>query len=464
MGFLAGKGKQAAVGLLAAVLAALVAGGLWYWYDSNVDRSGWVDWNGLRIYQDFHGDPASGWLTLGEERFYLSPDGVPQTGWQDIQGETYHFDKTGLLSTGWLEEEGVWRYLDPQMVTGWQEIEGERYFFREDGAMAQGLLSTPEGTYYLPQGHLATGWQTIDGKLHFFSPDGLQATGWQQIGGEVYYFETTGTLVTGLAQVDGESYRFQEDGRLLTGWQGLRCYQSNGLPMSGWQEIAGKLYHFDETGLAQTGWFYQGEYRWYFQADGSAAVGPVVVDGIQRYFSPKGMEVVLVNAKNPIPEDYAPDLVRINSRHQVAFPCYEALMAMMADCEAQGIEFEFNSSYRTQETQEAILEEYTADYMQYRDLTYQEARAQALEFVAHPGTSEHQLGLAVDLVGEEAEAWFNLHCWDYGFIRRYPEDKVAYTGIISEPWHFRYVGREIAQDLKNSGLCLEEYLGAQSVK
>ena len=64
------------------------------------------------------------------------------------------------------------------------------------------------------------------------------------------------------------------------------------------------------------------------------------------------------------------------------------------------------------------------------------------------------MGLAVDISGEEANAWLAEHCWEYGFILRYTEDKAEITGITNEPWHFRYVGREISMDMKDSGLCL----------
>ena len=91
--------------------------------------------------------------------------------------------------------------------------------------------------------------------------------------------------------------------------------------------------------------------------------------------------------------------------------------------------------------------------------------------VALPGTSEHGIGLAVDIVSnqyaeldakqaETKEAqWLQEHCYEYGFILRYPPEKQSLTGIIYEPWHYRYVGREMAQKIKESGLTLEEYLG-----
>ena len=90
-----------------------------------------------------------------------------------------------------------------------------------------------------------------------------------------------------------------------------------------------------------------------------------------------------------------------------------------------------------------------------------------------PGTSEHQLGLAVDLVDasyqvlDEAQAstpaqqWLMAHCWEYGFILRYPAEKQDITGIIYEPWHYRYVGRDHAQAIRQSGQCLEEFLQAE---
>ena len=107
-----------------------------------------------------------------------------------------------------------------------------------------------------------------------------------------------------------------------------------------------------------------------------------------------------------------------------------------------------------------ILEKRTQEHMKEFDLDFDEARKKALETVAVPGTSEHQMGLAVDISGEAANIWLAEHCWEYGFILRYTEEKAEITGITNEPWHFRYVGREISMDMKDSGLCLEEYLGA----
>ena len=86
--------------------------------------------------------------------------------------------------------------------------------------------------------------------------------------------------------------------------------------------------------------------------------------------------------------------------------------------------------------------------------------------MAIPGTSEHQLGLAVDInaksrdLDESAELyrWLDENAYKYGFIKRYPEDKCIITGIEGEPWHYRYVGEEAADYIENSDICLEEYI------
>ena len=100
----------------------------------------------------------------------------------------------------------------------------------------------------------------------------------------------------------------------------------------------------------------------------------------------------------------------------------------------------------------------------------QAAQAEAARWVARPGTSEHQTGLAVDIVSlsnqmldETQEStpefqWLAENAWKYGFILRYPEDKSEKTGIAYEPWHFRFVGKEAAAEIHDLGLCLEEYL------
>ena len=89
-----------------------------------------------------------------------------------------------------------------------------------------------------------------------------------------------------------------------------------------------------------------------------------------------------------------------------------------------------------------------------------DAIAEAEKWVAPPGTSEHQLGIAVDIAGAVYEIfdWLAEHSWEYGFILRYPPDKTGVTGISGEQWHYRYVGPEAAREIYELGVTLEEYL------
>lgn len=433
--------------LLALLIAASCVGG-WYWYDNNVDRSGWVEKDGIRFYRDFHADPVSGWLTLEEGTYYFCDDGTPHTGWLDMDGDTYFFDDVGTMHTGWLENAG------------------NLYYFGPNGHMVEGWLWLEDSRYYLRDGALLTGWQEIDGNQYWFNEDGIAALGFAEIDGNQYYFDD-GILSTGLKTIEEETYLFTEDGIQITGWweneEGTRYFTPEGPMATGWLELEGNRYFFQDSGIMQTGWLEEGEYQYYFYEDGTAATGCVTIDGQTRYFSPKGIHVVLVNALNPVPEWYTQDLVYIDDTHRVDNRCYDALTQMLADCTAAGITYNFNSGYRTLSEQTAILEYRTREHMKTYDLEFEEARDKAYETVAVPGTSEHHLGLAVDILGTEAIAWLTEHCWDYGFIVRYTEEKEPITGIVDEPWHFRYVGREVSLDLKDSGLCLEEYLGAEAV-
>ena len=436
--------------IILCLLASLAWGG-WMWYDSNVDRSGWAEKDGIRFYRDFHADPVSGWLELEDGRYYFHPDGTPHTGWQEIDGHTYFFEDSGIMHTGWLKKDG------------------KTHYFGGNGHMVEGWVWLPEGRYYLRGGELLTGWQDIDGGTYYFDENGLAAMDFTEIDGKTYYF-ADGILLTGKAEIGGNHYLFGDDGAMHTGWRetnfGHTYYRADGTQVFGWEEIDGIRYHFDTTGIrANPGWLYLGEYAYYLDENCTPVTGTQKIDGEIRYFTPKGIEVTLVNAKNPVPSYYQMTLMDVPDwgDQRVDQRCYYALMQMLADCAAAGIEYEVNSTYRTIEYQTAILEYRTLAHMENLQISFEEARKMALDTVAIPGTSEHHLGLAVDLLGDEAVKWFTEHCWDYGFIVRYTQDKEEITGITDEPWHFRYVGTEVSLDMKDSGLCLEEYLGADPV-
>ena len=179
--------------------------------------------------------------------------------------------------------------------------------------------------------------------------------------------------------------------------------------------------------------------------------------------------LMLANLDHPLPADWEIETVTISNGLEVDQRIISALDDMLDDCRAAGLSPLVCSAYRTVQRQTELFEE-KIDVLMADGLSYDEAYAAAATVVAIPGTSEHNLGLAVDICAldyqilDDAQAdtpeqqWLMEHCAEYGFILRYPKGKEDMTGIIWEPWHYRYVGVEAAQDISQSGLCLEEYL------
>lgn len=179
--------------------------------------------------------------------------------------------------------------------------------------------------------------------------------------------------------------------------------------------------------------------------------------------------LTLVNASHPLPEGYEVETSTLSNGLTYDSRAYDALMEMLDACRAAGLEPLVCSAYRSVSRQTELfnnkLNQYLAD-----GLSHDEAYAATAAEIAIPGTSEHNLGLAADicalsyqLLDESQEntpeqQWLMAHCQEYGFILRYPEDKSELTGIIYEPWHYRYVGKEAAAEIMEQGLCLEEYL------
>ncbi len=175
--------------------------------------------------------------------------------------------------------------------------------------------------------------------------------------------------------------------------------------------------------------------------------------------------LILVNRDNPIPAGYTiPELTYLTGGNAVDSRIYPALQAMFDDARADYCLPYITSSYRTYEEQQAEMDARVQEYLWYGN-TEEEAHRLAEEWVAIPGTSEHQLGLAVDISTDNTVQvpwtvwnWLLENSWKYGFVQRYPEDKIEITGIETEPWHFRYVGLKAARAMHQSGQCLEEYL------
>ena len=192
---------------------------------------------------------------------------------------------------------------------------------------------------------------------------------------------------------------------------------------------------------------------------------------------------MLVNKDNPVPggEFFVPaDLVQVSDilDSNLIYIKYagtkgvrtalEALKTMLLAAKADGVgKWQMSAGYRTWEMQVQILNSKIVGYRQkHEGWSYSRARREALRTVAEPGCSEHHLGLAFDVnvkgassfAGTKQSRWLNQHCWDYGFIIRYQEDKAGITGIDNEPWHIRYVGTEHSLYMKEHNLCLEEYV------
>ena len=131
---------------------------------------------------------------------------------------------------------------------------------------------------------------------------------------------------------------------------------------------------------------------------------------------------------------------------------------------AQGYGLFVREGYRTQEEQQQLLDDKIEAY-ENEEKSKSEAKKLAEQWVAIPGTSEHQLGIAVDINADTTKSssddvynWLAENAHTYGFIKRYPSNRTDITGVINEPWHYRYVGKEVASEIYSQGICLEEYI------
>lgn len=180
--------------------------------------------------------------------------------------------------------------------------------------------------------------------------------------------------------------------------------------------------------------------------------------------------LTLVNKNNKLPDDYSVNLKTLNNGYsQVDETIYDALKEMLTDGTNSGLNFCVASAYRSTSRQEEILNSDIEAYMS-KGMDYEEAYNEATRQVMPPGYSEHETGLALDIVAAdyqllddaqentEENRWLRENCWKYGFILRYPKDKEDITQIDYESWHFRYVGTEAAEYIMKNNITLEEYI------
>lgn len=180
-------------------------------------------------------------------------------------------------------------------------------------------------------------------------------------------------------------------------------------------------------------------------------------------------KTMLVNITHPMPDGYTVELVTVDSRgYKMDVRAAEDMKQMLADAEAEGLSPIICSSYRSVDRQITLFNNQVKKQQGF-GLDYDAAFEKAKTVVAYPGTSEHHTGLAADIVAKSHQVlddsqentaeqkWLMENSWKYGYVLRYPSDKSDLTKIIYEPWHYRYVGKEVAQYLYENDLCLEEY-------
>ena len=198
-----------------------------------------------------------------------------------------------------------------------------------------------------------------------------------------------------------------------------------------------------------------------------------VIDGYSVYNfvgQSSDWRLKLANRLNVI-NDYTPPTKYIGSQHcqnndnyQIDERVYDDLIAMINAASEDGVRLISVSAYRSYSKQQSLYNNKVNYYLK-QGYSQKGAENKASTIVAIPGTSDHNLGLAVDFNYLEQKyenrselVWLKEHAEEYGFVMRYPKNKENYTGVIYEPWHYRYVGKEHAKKMNEMDMCLEEYV------
>lgn len=196
---------------------------------------------------------------------------------------------------------------------------------------------------------------------------------------------------------------------------------------------------------------------------------PKATDGTPATVTPTGdkWELTLVNLQYRLPDDYKPTLKAAVAGSSVQLDERVApFYAQMYDAaKADGCTLTPYSGYRTYERQKENFDRKVTYYVA-QGLSETDAAAKTQTRILPAGASEHNMGFAMDIVSASADfvstkefAWLTAHAHEYGFILRYPENKTDVTGVMYEPWHWRFVGKKAAEEMQKNGQCLEEYLG-----
>ena len=278
-------------------------------------------------------------------------------------------------------------------------------------------------------------------------------SGWVQKDGVWYYYDEQGNPVTNTWK---GSYYLKSDGKMAQSeWVYDKSYQSwyylksdGSYARNAWQ---GSYYLKSDGKMAQSEWVDGG--RYYVDGSGlwnSNSDSNTKVTNKGLYYSVQGKydEILVANKHYPLSKDYNPGE---NPTAKAAF------LKLIAQMQKEGYAVSNNySGFRSYATQAQL----------YQSYVNRAGQAAADRYSARPGYSEHQTGLAFDVIGtdgnlvedESAAQWLLDHAADYGFVVRYLKGKESVTGYMHEEWHLRYVGKE-AKEIAASGLTLEEYYG-----
>lgn len=365
-------------------------------------------------YSDLHeGDPGySAKLDRDHDGVACELKNAPKGAFKAKQATEAQTDTSSSTTSGWVKQDGAWYYFDENgnpVKNAWQGS----YYLKADGKMAQSEWvydATYQAWYYLKSdGSYA--YSTWQGN-YYLKSDGKMAKGeWvYDFSYQAWYYLTS----------DG-SYAYST-------WQGNYYLKSDGkMAVNEW--VDGGRYYVDTTGL--------------WKANSK-------VSNKGSYYSLQGKydEIVVANKHYPMSKDYYPGE---NATAKAAF------LKLIAQMKEEGYAISDNySGFRSYATQAQL----------YQSYVNQEGQAAADRYSARPGYSEHQTGLAFDVIGTDgqlledagAAQWLLDHASDYGFVVRYPRGKESVTGYMHEEWHLRYIGKE-AKDIAASGLTLEEYYG-----
>ena len=365
-------------------------------------------------YSDLHeGDPGySAKLDRDHDGVACELKNAPRGAFKAKQSTAAQTDTSSETTSGWVKQDGAWYYFDGNgnpVKNAWQGS----YYLKEDGQMAQSEWiydSSYQAWYYLKS----------DGSYAYST--------WQGN----YYLKSDGKMAKGEWLYDSSYqawYYLKSDGSYAySTWQGNYYLKSNGkMAVNEW--VDGGRYYVDTTGL--------------WKANSK-------VSNKGSYYSLQGKydEIVVANKHYPMSKDYYPGE---NATAKAAF------LKLIAQMKEEGYAISDNySGFRSYATQAQL----------YQSYVNQEGQAAADRYSARPGYSEHQTGLAFDVIGTDgqlvedssAAQWLLEHAPDYGFVVRYPRGKESITGYMHEEWHLRYIGKE-AKDIAASGLTLEEYYG-----